>query len=162
MHSSSSSSKTDSSSGGSTTQALQARRPGCSTPSSPHTHGAAERRGSAAAAAHKMVLLLEPSEFLPLVIPFRWDREELSGVWGGGLHHGMKILTAAAAVAVKVVVRWICALPKQCAFCDLCSGCITRGCGRTTPRGGWGRASTSSSSPAALRLSDSVARMAHF
>jgi len=67
MHSSTS--KTDSS--GSTSQGLQARRPGCSTPSSPHTHGAAERRSGAAAAALKAVVLLEPSEFLPLVIPFR-------------------------------------------------------------------------------------------
>eukprot|EP00775_Hariotina_reticulata_P013625 gene13625-13751_t len=73
MHSSSTS-KTDSS--GSTSQALQARRPGCSTPSSPHTHGAAERRNSAAAAAQKAVLLLEPSEFLPLVIPFSHSSQQ--------------------------------------------------------------------------------------
>lgn len=52
--------------------ALQQRRPGASSPSSPHTHGgsgSAERRGGAS--PPKPVLLLPPEEFFPFVVPFR-------------------------------------------------------------------------------------------
>ncbi|KAF6253343.1 tubulin binding cofactor C-domain-containing protein [Scenedesmus sp. NREL 46B-D3] len=67
--------------GASPAQQLQRQRPGAATPSSPHTHGSSgggsERRGGGL--AQKPVLLMQPDEFLPLVVPFRGSAGPLAG-----------------------------------------------------------------------------------